>query len=444
MAGRRYSPNRQLAWERLQRGWSYEETTERIRTEMSRAGETDTGLNANTVRRWETGERWPDPRYRKHLVTIFGKPASDLGLLTPDELAVRPAAETLHELRRLWDMLTRDDNGNGWDRASVLRALLGASMLPLVAPLLSLDPHAAHAGGKTVDPDSYRQIVRCQRELYWTSPARPLYEAAYAHTQLGIGLLRAATGTDRTGLAGALAESALLTARLAFFDLSQPAVAERCYDVALTATREAGDHALAAAVLGHMAFIPAFGHDPAKARTLTNAALQHTWHGVSPMVRSWLHCVASEVEGRAGAAAASRHHIDLAAKALDGSPVPPEWFDFYDNTRLHSFAGYAALADGDHGEAATQLDQALAALSRAGAKQRSVVLADLANAHGNDGDRAAEYLNQAIDTLHTDWYGTGLDRVRAVRNVLGDSRNGAQLDERVAALTASRAALPGS
>ncbi|GAB3146971.1 hypothetical protein GCM10027290_29520 [Micromonospora sonneratiae] len=444
MAVRRYPPNRRLAWERLQRGWSYEEITERIRTEMSRTGETDTGLNANTVRRWEIGERWPDPRYRKHLVAILGKPASDLGLLTPDELAVRPDAETLHEFRRLWDMLTGDDNGNGWDRASVLRALVGASMLPLVAPLLSLDPEAAYADGKTIDPDAYRQIVRCQRELYWTSPARPLYEAAYAHTQLGIGLMRAAAGISRASLASALAESALLTARLAFFDLSQPAIAERCYDVALAATREAGDHALAAAVLGHMAFVPAFGHDPASARPLIDAALQHTWHGVSPMVRSWLHCVASEVEVRAGAAAASRHHIDLAAGAIDGDSTPPEWLDFYDNGRLHSFAGYAALASGDHREAVGQLDRALAGLIGTSAKQRSVVLADLATAHGSDGDRAADYLNQAVDALHTDWYGTGLDRVRAVRPVLGDSRHGARLDERVAALTAGRAALPGS
>ncbi|MFI6758831.1 multiprotein-bridging factor 1 family protein [Micromonospora sp. NPDC050417] len=444
MTGRRYPPNRRLAWERLQRGWSYEEVAERIRTEMSHAGEADSGLNANTVRRWETGERWPDPRYRKHLVTILGMTAADLGLLTPDELAMRPQAETLYEFRRLWDMLTGDENGSGWDRASVLRALFGASMLPMVAPLLSLDPQAAHAHGKTIDPDSYTQIVRCQRELYWTSPSRPLYEAAYAHTQLGIGLLRAASGNSRPTLATALAESALLTARLAFFDLSQPAIAERCYDVALAATREAGDHALAAAVLGHMAFIPAFSNDPSGARPLIDAGLQHTWHGVNPMVRSWLHCVASEVDARAGAGAASRHHIDLATNAIDTGSTPPEWLDFYNTGRLHSFAGYSALAAGDHAGAADQLTRALAGLSGHGAKQRSVVLADLATAHRTDGDHAADYLNRAVDALYTDWYGTGLDRVRAVRPVLGDSRQGAQLDERIAALTTGRAALPGS
>src|SRR5688572_7378940 len=66
-------------WERLQRGWSYEELAGRIRAEMARSSETETGLSANTVRRWETGERWPDPRYRKHIVVIFSKPATELG-----------------------------------------------------------------------------------------------------------------------------------------------------------------------------------------------------------------------------------------------------------------------------------------------------------------------------------------------------------------------------
>ena len=35
MGERRHPPNRLLAWERLQRGWSYEEITERIRAEMT-------------------------------------------------------------------------------------------------------------------------------------------------------------------------------------------------------------------------------------------------------------------------------------------------------------------------------------------------------------------------------------------------------------------------
>jgi hypothetical protein len=35
------------------------------------------------------------------------------------------------------------------------------------------------------------------------------------------------------------------------------------------------------------------------------------------------------------------------------------------------------------------------------------------------------------------WYSTGLERVRAVRVVLGDSRHGVDLDERIAALVST-------
>jgi transcriptional regulator with XRE-family HTH domain len=443
MGDRRYPPNRLLAWERLQRGWSYEEVAERIRAELQRADEIDTGVSANTVRRWETGERWPDPRYRKHLVTIFGKTASELGLLTSDELSQRPDAEVLDEFRRLCDVMLRGADDGGVDRATVLRGLLGTGMLPLLSPLLSLQNDESETSDDSVsDPESYASIVRCHRELYWTTPARPLYEASYAHTQLGVWLIRRAVPASRGTFASALAESALLTARLAFFDLGQPAIADRCFDVALAATREAGDHALAAAVLGHMAFVPGFSNHPDTARDLVAAALQHTWHGVSPIVRSWLHCVASEVEGRADAGATSRHHVDLAEAALDPDQPAPDWLDFYSPARLDCFAGYAATVSGDQDEAISRLSRALDNLGTGGVKQRSVVLADLASATAEDGDRAADYLHAALGALESDWYGTGLARIREARRSLGDSEHGQQLDQRIEALVASRPALP--
>jgi hypothetical protein len=39
---------------------------------MLRGGEGDTGLTANAVWRWETADRLPEPRFRKHLVVILG------------------------------------------------------------------------------------------------------------------------------------------------------------------------------------------------------------------------------------------------------------------------------------------------------------------------------------------------------------------------------------
>src|SRR6266508_793205 len=439
---RRYPAKRLLAWERLQRGWSYEELTGQIRQSMAQEGELDTGLSANTVRRWETGERWPEPRYRKHLVRIFGRPASELGLLTSEELQQRPDRDIAAELRRLLDVATAD---GGMDRAAVLRGLLGLAALPGITPLLSLGGIDESTGeGPATGADAYLQVTRQHRSLYWTCPPRTLFEPVYTHAPLGVSLMRGAAGGSRTTIATALAETALLAGRLAFFDLNQPALTHRCYDVALAASREAGDHAIAAAVLGHMAFVPGFSHDPQAARDLLASARQHTWHGVQPPVRSWLHCVASEVEARAGGGPAARHAVTLAEAAYAQDSAAPEWMDYYGLARLHAVAGYAALADGATAEAADRLRQCLDSLGERDAKQRSVVLADLAGAHRADPDQVADYLDQALDAMERNWYSTGLDRIRTTRTVLADSRHGAELDERIDTLvSAGRPAISG-
>jgi hypothetical protein len=133
---------------------------------MAREGETDSGLSANTVRRWETGDRWPEPRYRKHLVRIFGRPASQLGLLTPEELQQRPDRDIAAEFRRLLDLATAE---GGMDRAAVLRGLLGLAALPGITPLLSLGGVDESTGDGVETPaDAYVQVTRHHRTLYWT------------------------------------------------------------------------------------------------------------------------------------------------------------------------------------------------------------------------------------------------------------------------------------
>jgi len=54
---RRHPANRRLAWERLERGWSHEELCQQLTRSMRETDEPDTGLTANTVRRWEIGDR---------------------------------------------------------------------------------------------------------------------------------------------------------------------------------------------------------------------------------------------------------------------------------------------------------------------------------------------------------------------------------------------------
>src|SRR6266545_2127146 len=202
MADNRHPPNRLLAWDRLQRGWSYEELASRIRAALHEAGESDTGITANTVRRWETGDRWPDPRFRKHLVTIFGKPASDLGLLTPEELATKPVTDPADVLEKLRMTTLKEMIGDDMDRATFLRRLLGAGALPILSGVIDLEsfdrlaPDLDRKATDKASADAYAAIVTAQRSLYWTSPATDLLETAYANTRLGIHLLRGASAQD--------------------------------------------------------------------------------------------------------------------------------------------------------------------------------------------------------------------------------------------------------
>ena len=278
MGERRHPPNRLLAWERLQRGWSYEEITERVRAEMTRCGETDTGLTANTVRRWETGERWPDPRYRKHLVTIFAKPASELGLLTPDELA-SPAGGNATRVQEEVGCDCRTTRRDG-PRHRVTR-FLGAGALPFLAPLLALGlRHTDARRGKLPTPsrtDDRPLPPAPVLDEPRPSPVRGRVRPHPARRRASC----AAPGEPR-GPRRRRRESALLTARLAFFDLSQAAVADRCFDVALPPPARPATMRLAAAVIGTCRSSRPSATNPTVPDHLLGAAFQHTWHGVSP------------------------------------------------------------------------------------------------------------------------------------------------------------------
>lgn len=437
-AARRHPSNRRLTWERLERGWSYDETAEQIKTSMRTCGEQDTGLTGATVRRWETGERWPESRFRKHLVQVFGKSASELGLLTSDELALRPADDQIHDLvGRLVSMMTAAPDGESFGRHVFLRGVLGAGLVPLLAPPAEAAEAIEHTVARDSAPDipsieAYRAITTHQRELYWTVPSRLMFESALSHAQLGVQMLRGVVRDEhRRQLADSVADSALLCGRLAFFDLRQAAVAQRCFGVALDAVREGNDHARAASVYAHMSFVPAFAGDGPNTNSLLDAAHAHARYDGGPLLRSWLHCVTAEVTARTGDPQRSLRHVRQAEDSLGTHGTDPEWLDFYDASRLAGFAGYSQLVAGNYGEATRNLRQSLDELDPKATKQRAVVLFDLAAAYAHDdAAHAAMLANTALDLLETAWYATAYERLPGIRAALASTPFAASLDER--------------
>lgn len=437
----RYPPNRRLAWHRLQLGWSREELVRQIEASIKAHGENVSGLTADTARRWESGERWPEPRFRKHLVLLFGVPASELGLLTPEELAQAPDDVTTGTVGLSLDGLLAPREGAVLGRQRFLRALLVSGLAPVAATnTVSAADAAWQETSSTRDPQSviaYQTIAQTQSQLYWSTPPDALFNAASSHLRLGIHMLAASPANLNHGhdLARAVAESALLSARLAFFDLGAPYLAEQCLDHADSAVRECDDHALATAIAAHRAFIPAFVGDPVSAHRNIDVARAHARYARGPRLRAWLQCVAAEVNARAGEHRTTRECIRRSQDALGAEGTDPEWLDFFDAARMAGFAGNAELLAGRSESATGWLHAALDQLGRQEAKQRAVLLADLSAAYGpSNPSHSAALAHQACDVLESTFYRTAHDRISTVCRSLSAKKVDPSLQERSDAL----------
>ncbi|WP_285746455.1 hypothetical protein [Lentzea sp. NBRC 105346] len=433
---------------------------EQIKRSMKQADEAESGLNADIVRRWETGDRKPEPRYRKHLVLVFGMPAGELGLLSAEELALcparladSPAVANLFANEQLVDavvkkvMLVMLGGDAEFGRNVFLKGMLGVSLTALlsngVAAPDSVDA-LANEQRTRLDPrsiEAYSAITTSHRELYWSSPADTLLPSLSAHVQLGAGMLRStsdAEGPLPRQLAAAVAESALLAARVNFFDLNRVDAAGLFFQLAEDAVVASQNHPLAVAVLAHRAFVPGFAGQEQPARDFLKAAHAHARYGAGPVLRSWLHCVDAEISARTGQLKASLAHIRSAEDALTAAGTNPVWLDYFDASRLDGFAGNTLLLAGQHRKAAARLEQAISGLAATGTKQRAVLLFDLAAAQARvDAAQALATAQQACDVVGRVPYATALQRVPEVRAALSTTPHVQELDDRVRALTSA-------
>src|SRR5258708_2375545 len=86
MAEQPLRPNRRLRLQRRLRGWSQEDVAAGLYRVASATGETDLGVDATMVSRWERGTRRPRPRYVRLLCQLFDLPAEQLGLVQGADL----------------------------------------------------------------------------------------------------------------------------------------------------------------------------------------------------------------------------------------------------------------------------------------------------------------------------------------------------------------------
>jgi hypothetical protein len=362
-----------------------------------------TSVTARTVRRWESDNPpWPHPDHQAALEALFQRPVSELGFTPPwAGDPAEPASDSASQ------------------RNSAPPAVIGSGSL---AAFPSRSP-AMLPGSVASD---YVSITSAHRRLYYTVPAARLHQPVATHANFGTALLYAVPEAARTSLATAAAESSMLAGRLEFFDLQQPDAAQGSFVVALQAAQEARDPLIGAAVLAHMAFMPAFSGTAKRAeeaRDKIRAARAFARRGpASPEMLAWLDAVEAEAETRFGDTRKALRLISHAEDILatgEKRPSPP-WLDWFSADRLAGFKGNTLLADHQPGAAREVLREVLSRSTENESKQRAVTLADLAAVAVAEADpeQACSLAEAALDNLARYWYATGMDRVRSVRQSL--------------------------
>ncbi|MGV9282106.1 helix-turn-helix domain-containing protein [Streptomyces sp. NPDC003730] len=344
-------------------------------------------VGVRQVRRWESDQPpMPNPEVAQALVRVLGQDLAALGFAADGAV---PARRTV-------------------------LAVAGLAAVPTQA-VAGVQPATA--------ADDYEAVTRSHRRLYWSVAPATLHPAAIAHATLGCALLPEAAGQTRQRIAAALAETYLLAGRIEFFDMREPDRAQQTLLRALQAAGEADDPLLGAAVLAHMAFIPAWDGDREAAVERMVAARTYARRGpASAELLAWLDAVEAECETRCGNTRTALHLIGHAEDVLaDGGGHPsPEWLDWFSPVRLAAFKGNTQLKAGHLPQARETLLGVLDALDPAEEKQRTVILGDLAavEAAAGDPDAACGYALRALDQLERTWYAMGMDRVVEVRRAL--------------------------
>jgi tetratricopeptide (TPR) repeat protein len=358
-------------------------------------------ITERTVRRWESeNPPWPHPDHQAALEHLFAQPITELGFTPPwanDETESVPSGQT-----------------------------------PAVASGPTSGPFAVFPRRPLSDPlpgsiaADYITITSAYRHMYWTVPPVQLHDAVATHVKLGVVLIGSVPEAARRSLAAAIAESSLLIGRIEFFDMQNPERAQQSLVTALQAAQDSHDSLLGAAVLAHMVFIPAFSGDSKRAeeaRDKVRAARTFARRAsASPEMLAWLDAVEAEMETRFGDTRKALQLIRHAEEifATDKPRPSPVWLDWFSPIRLAGFKGNTLLMDHQPAAARETLQKVLDSLPAESAKQRSVILGDLAAVAVSESnpEEACRLAEMALDQLAQTWYATGMARVRAVRESL--------------------------
>ncbi|GHH84647.1 hypothetical protein GCM10017771_14330 [Streptomyces capitiformicae] len=306
---------------------------------------------------------------------------------------------------------------NGFEQVE-RRAFLGGVAATATSPILSIAANGDATGNQAA---ALRLNTATYRRLDSSTPSRDLAEAVHAHIRLIQNVTRdVADDGQRPRLAAVGSEAASLAAWLAW-DMGDYGSARSWYGSAIRAARAAQDQLLAAYQAGSLAQFEAHAGNGAQALNLARSARRYLGEQRPAVADAWL----CSVEALAHAASRDERATDraltrsraVAEKIRHEDPPPWPWVFQFDANKV---ASCRVTCGARLGLADWVLNDDIAALTSGHAKQRALLVLDLAAGHLAAGriEAAFALASRALDTGLQYRSGRIVERSRAVRRSL--------------------------
>jgi len=262
-------------------------------------------------------------------------------------------------------------------------------------------------------------VTQTHRALYHDLSSAELVAAVTGHLQVSILLLGGAQGLPLRRRLGAIAVETAGHAAWLFHDLGDRHSAAHYYAVADTATRDAGDPALAAYVLGFRSLVIGSEGQAREALAFARDAVETAERSATATVRAWLAGVQAQALASVGDPTACCDALRRAETSLGQArwEDDPRWMYEFDHTRLLALTGGCYARLGNVTAAERTLREALEALGPQRRRRRAEVLIDLAGvrAQQQDIDEAAGLARESLEIAVGSGSMTGVQRVRRFR-----------------------------
>ncbi len=404
---RRRRPLKELRQHRLSRGWSLQDVAYQLIDLGTKTGESNIGVNADMVGRWERGERSPRSPYPKLLSSLYECSAEELGLGRPKTPEWEAGAEM--------------------ERREVLRGLgvtFSGTALPTGGPeskeLMQVAEQASRieANAVCVIEEILAQARRID-DLLGSRAALPMA------LTLGNLISRLLKGPQRekvhTSLLSLGAQLSELRGWLAF-DMADHRAARTHFKEGLQGAHEAADEALGSYILGYLSILATYSGEPQEGLAFAEASQSRAQRVATETTRSWLATVEAEAWASLRAVSATEWALERAETTLNKAKREddPSWIYHYGQAGLKSAVGTCYLLLGQTERARAAMGEAISFSRTREVREQALYLTRMAATYVLDEEieEACRLANNALVVAQDTSSDRALERVLELREQL--------------------------